>query len=91
MVNLTPEERKLKAVVQRMLGAHLRAIRVSKKMKQKLVADRCGFSRSGYNLIEKGERNVTFFSLLKIAKVLDEPLENLMKIEGIDTIENLWT
>ena len=90
LVNLTPEVRQLKSVVQIMLGQHLKAIRVSKKMKQKFVADRCGFSRSGYNLMEKGDRNITFFSLLKISKVLNEPLENLVKIEGIDEIPNLW-
>ena len=83
MVNLTPEERKLKLVIQRLLGEHLREIRLQKRFRQKEVADLCGFSRSGYNLIEKGQRNVTLFSLYKISKVLDEPLENLVKISGI--------
>ena len=83
MVNLTPEERKLKIVVQRLLGEHLREIRLQKRLHQKEVADRCGFSRSGYNLIERGKRNVTLYSLYKISKALDEPLENLAKIHGI--------
>lgn len=86
MVNLTPEERKLKAVVQHMLGEHLRAIRTSKKLRQKEVADLCNFTRSGYNLIEKGQRNVTIFSLYKISKALNVPLDSLVKIAGIDAI-----
>ncbi|MEC3908200.1 helix-turn-helix transcriptional regulator [Tamlana sp. 2201CG12-4] len=87
MVNLTPEERKLKTIVQGRIGEHLRAIRINKKMRQKEVADLCGFSRSGYNLIEQGQRNLTIFSLYKISKVLEEPLENLVKISDIDKIE----
>ncbi len=80
MSNLTTEDRKLKIILQSKLGQH---IRLCKGLRQKEVADRCGFSRSGYNLIEKGQRNITFFTLYKISKVLDEPIENLTKVTGL--------
>lgn len=74
-------DNQLKTVLQSTLGNHLRAIRTSKKLRQKEVAYLCDFTRSGYNLIEKGKRNVTIFSLLKISQALEVPLEDLFKFK----------
>ena len=84
LVTLSPEEQKHKDELLSMLGEHIHIMRIKRKLKQKDVADRCGFSRSGYNQIEKGLRNVSFYSLYKISKVLEVPLESLMKIPGVD-------
>lgn len=87
MVKLTSEKERLKLSVQRMLGEHLRFMRQCKGLKQQDVADRCGFSRSSYNLIEKGQRNITFFTLYRISKILDEPVNALTDIEGLNELE----
>ena len=89
VVNLTPKERKQKAVLQEILGQHIRIIRIKKKMQQIEVADRCNFSRSGYNQIENGLRNVSIFTLYKISIALNEPLENLIRISGIEELGNI--
>lgn len=86
MFQANKEEQELKLEVQSLLGNHLRLLRMLKGLRQKDIADRCGFSRSSYNLVEKGQRNLTFFSLYKIAVVLDEPLENLTRIVGLDEL-----
>ena len=86
LVNLTPEEQQQKAVFLEKLGEHIRIIRIKKKMRQIEVADRCNFSRSGYNQIENGLRNVSIFTLYKIAHVLDVPLETLVGVSGIGEI-----
>ncbi|WP_299363080.1 helix-turn-helix domain-containing protein [Winogradskyella sp.] len=67
----------------------MRHMRIQKNLKQKFVADRCGFTHSGYNLMEKGQRNVTLFSLYKIAKALDEPIEHLFKFSGIEELDKI--
>lgn len=89
LLNLTPKERKQKDALQIMIGEHLRAIRISKNLRQKVVAERSGFSNSGYNLMEKGQRNITLFSLYRISKALDEPMENLLRFSGIEDLEDI--
>jgi transcriptional regulator with XRE-family HTH domain len=92
LLNLTPKERQQKEALQIFIGAHLRAIRIRKNLRQKEVAQRSGFSNSSYNLVEKGQRNLTLFSLYKISKALDEPMDSLLKIlksdmNALDLIE----
>ena len=84
LLNLTPKERKQKEALQIVIGEHIRDIRISKNLRQKVVAQRSGFSNSGYNLMEKGQRNITLFSLYKISKALDEPMDSLLRISKSD-------
>ncbi|MEY8869526.1 helix-turn-helix transcriptional regulator [Gaetbulibacter jejuensis] len=61
------------------LGDNIKAIRLRKGFRQNEVAYRCYFDKSSYNNIERGERNITIITLHKIAKALDEPLQNFFK------------
>jgi DNA-binding XRE family transcriptional regulator len=85
--NLTPLEKRQKAHLQELLGQHIRIIRIKKKKQQIDIADKCNFSRSGYNQIENGARNISVFTLYKISKALEVPFENLLKIEEIEEVE----
>lgn len=89
LINLTPKERKQKKLLQELFGQHLRITRIKKKLKQIEVAERCNFSQSGYNQIENGLRNVSIFTLYKISKALNEPLENLINISEIKEVDSI--
>lgn len=80
MTNLPPNEQKQKITLQEVLGQHIRILRIKKKLKQIDVADHCSFSQSGYNQIENGLRNVSIFTLFKIAQTLDVPLQKIVEI-----------
>ena len=41
------------------------------------MAQRCGFNRTAYNIIEAGKRNITIVTLYKIAFALEEPVSSL--------------
>ena len=59
------------------LGKRMKAIRLQKKIRQNVVAQRCGFNKSAYNIIEAGKRNITIVTLYKIAFALEEPVSSL--------------
>lgn len=52
------------------LGAAVRARRLSMELSQEALADEAGIDRSHMGKIERGERNVTFLNILRIAKAL---------------------
>ena len=56
-----------------MTGIHdnIRAIRVLKNLSQEYVADSMGVSQSAYGKLERGETQVTWDKLCRIAKVLE--------------------
>lgn len=62
----------------------LKNIRLRKKLSQQNVADELGITQQYYNLIENGERQakMTIETAQKLAKVLDVPLELILKYEN---------
>lgn len=52
------------------LGAAVRARRLAIDVSQEALADEAGIDRSHMGKIERGERNVTFLNILRIAKAL---------------------
>lgn len=66
----------LREEIQRSLGNRMKAVRQQKGLRQKEVAKRCGFYRTGYNSIELGLRNVSLINIYKIAFALDEPVSS---------------
>jgi transcriptional regulator with XRE-family HTH domain len=54
------------------LGKTIRALRVAKKLTQEGLADRAGLHPTYIGGVERGERNVGFDNLLKIARALRE-------------------
>lgn len=73
------KEIKFKKHTQESLGNTLREIRKNKKLTQNEVGFRCDTDDASYNNIEAGRRNITVYTLHKIAHALNEPIENILK------------
>ncbi|WP_454867175.1 helix-turn-helix domain-containing protein [Pseudomonas lini] len=52
------------------LGASVRARRLALGLSQEALADSAGVDRSHMGKIERGERNVTFLNILRIARAI---------------------
>lgn len=61
------------------LGAAIRAARGAKGMSQEALADAAGIDRSHMGKIERGERNVTFLNIARVAAALGLMPSELMK------------
>jgi transcriptional regulator with XRE-family HTH domain len=63
-------------------GLKIRELRTIKGLSQEDLADLAGLHRTYVGGIERGERNVAFLNIVKLAKALEVSLSDLMK--GID-------
>ncbi|MCT0255308.1 MULTISPECIES: helix-turn-helix domain-containing protein [unclassified Synechocystis] len=63
-------------------GLRIRELRLLKSLSQEDLADLAGLHRTYIGGIERGERNVAFLNILRLAKALEIPLSELM--QGID-------
>ncbi|WP_278929339.1 helix-turn-helix domain-containing protein [Pseudomonas qingdaonensis] len=62
------------------LGAAIRARRLALALSQEALADAAGVDRSHMGKIERGERNVTFLNILRIAVAVEcKPSELLVE------------
>ena len=59
----------------------LKQIREEKNISLRELEKKTGISKAHLNYIEKQEREPTFSILLRIAKALDVPLEELYRVE----------
>ena len=62
----------------RAFGSVVRSRRLAAGMSQEALADAAGIDRSHMGKVERGERNVTFLNLIKIADALGEKPSELM-------------
>ncbi|WP_405124468.1 helix-turn-helix domain-containing protein [Pseudomonas alloputida] len=65
------------------LGMVVRAHRVALGLSQEALADAAEIDRSHMGKIERGERNVTFLNILRIAKALDRKPSVLLAEAGL--------
>jgi transcriptional regulator with XRE-family HTH domain len=63
-------------------GSRIRELRLLKGLSQEDLADLAGLHRTYIGGIERGERNVAFLNIVRLAKALEIPLSDLMK--GVD-------
>jgi XRE family aerobic/anaerobic benzoate catabolism transcriptional regulator len=61
------------------LGDRIRAARARQHVTQERLYLDAGISRNVLQLIEAGQHNPTFHTLLRIARVLDVPLRDLVE------------
>ncbi|MFC7817536.1 helix-turn-helix domain-containing protein [Streptomyces sp. NPDC057367] len=61
------------------LGDRIRAARIHRNLTQERLYLGAGISRDVLQRIESGRHNPTFFTLLRIAHVLDVPLSDLVR------------
>ncbi len=67
----------------RRLGDTLRAKRTELGFSQESFADSIGMHRAYYSSIERGSRNVTLLTLVRIANGLDTQASQLLQASGI--------
>jgi len=60
------------------LGQAIRELRQAAGLSQEELADRCGMHRTYVGGIERGERNVSFRNLLRLAAALDVRASQLL-------------
>ena len=68
--------------VLRILGQRIRDLRRAQGFSQEAFADKCGVHRTFMGTIERGESNLSFSNLLKVASTLGISLAVLL--EGVD-------
>ncbi|MBN8866774.1 MAG: helix-turn-helix transcriptional regulator [Solirubrobacterales bacterium] len=64
------------------LGKAIRSVREKTGASQESVALKAGFHRNYYSDVERGNRNITHATLLKIAKALDVKASELLARAG---------
>lgn len=67
------------------LGQRIRELRNEKGWSQEEFADVCGVHRTYMGHLERGEKNLSFRSIMRVASALDVPLSVLFS--GIETAE----
>lgn len=60
------------------LGSRIREIRLDKSLTQAELAERCACNRNYISMLERGERNPSYKSLVMISKGLGVKLQNLV-------------
>ncbi|MGR8031901.1 helix-turn-helix domain-containing protein [Burkholderia pseudomallei] len=65
------------------LGATIRALRKELVMSQEALADFAEIDRSHMGKIERGERNVTFMNIVRIARALQLLTSELLRNAGL--------
>ena len=60
------------------LGNRIRKIRLEKKLTQAELAERCSCNRNYISMLERGERNPSFKSLVMIARGLEVKVQLLV-------------
>jgi transcriptional regulator with XRE-family HTH domain len=60
------------------LGQRIRELRLAQGYSQEAFADRCGLHRTFMGTLERGESNVSFSNLAKVAETLGITLSELL-------------
>lgn len=69
--------------VKSVFGQNVRRIRRTRGYSQEELAERAGLHRTYVGSIERGERNVSLYNIVLLARALDVPASELFS--GIDT------
>lgn len=67
-------------------GEHLRKLRVQKGLSQEKLAEKAQLHRTYLGGVERGERNPTLMSLIRIAKALNVSLPTLLEFSERQTL-----
>ncbi|KQB80246.1 MULTISPECIES: helix-turn-helix domain-containing protein [Leuconostoc] len=68
--------------IQKKLGDNVRTLRLERGYSQEVFAELVGVHRTYIGMIERGEKNVTLETIVKLSRALDTSISDL--IEGID-------
>jgi transcriptional regulator with XRE-family HTH domain len=62
----------------KILGSKIKSIRENLGLSQELFAKQCGLTKNYIGMLERGERNPSYLTLLKIAKGHNIPLNQII-------------
>ena len=62
---------------EKMIGKHIREVRLEKKLSQEALADKCGFSNTTLSSYENNRKTPSLSTIAKIAKKLGVSIERL--------------
>lgn len=62
------------------LGQAIKERRTKLCLSQENLADRCGFDRTYISMLERGQRNLSFLNLLKLAEGLETSVSQLTEV-----------
>ncbi len=65
------------------LGDAIRARRQALQMSQEALADASGINRTHMGEVERGKRNVSFMSIVKIANAMDARVSDIIAEAGL--------
>lgn len=65
---------------QRIFGMHIKRLRVEKGLSQDNIAARCRITKGSLSVIENGNRNFSFSTLLALAKALEVEPKTLLDV-----------
>jgi len=60
--------------IAKLIGNRIRKKRIELGLSQEMLGEMCELHRTYIGAVERGEKNVTVITLIKIAKVLKEPI-----------------
>jgi transcriptional regulator with XRE-family HTH domain len=60
------------------LGKNLRTLRLNKGLSQEKLAELTGLHRTYIGGVERGERNISLVNLVRIARILEIPVAELV-------------
>ena len=60
-------------------GIHLRTLRLKQKLSQEQLAELANVHRTYIGMLERGEKNVTLKTIMKLANALEIPPYELLK------------
>ncbi|MFI5160454.1 MAG: helix-turn-helix domain-containing protein [Sphingobacteriales bacterium] len=60
-------------------GRHLQALRTKKKLSLRKLAHNCNIEHSDIKRYENGEINMTFLTMIELAKGLNVPIQELIE------------
>jgi transcriptional regulator with XRE-family HTH domain len=63
------------------LGNHLKKLREAKGLSLRELAAECSIDHSDIAKMEKGERNITFLTMVELSKALQLPLKKILDFD----------
>lgn len=67
-----------------MFGAHIRKLRIERGMSQEQLAEKAQVHRTYVGMLERGEKNATITTLVKISAALNVSINQLFSWENND-------
>lgn len=76
--------------ITKLVGTRIRGFRKEKRLSQEELAEKCSLHPTYIGQLERGEKNHTIESVMKIANGLEIPIDQLLSTSPVPA-QRLWT